>query len=494
MLRACRCRVVSDPGGTVVHVTATDVLVPLLVLLVGLAAGYLIGRALTRGASAADLSAANARLESERQAAASRLQSEQRSAAERLDAERQSAADRLQAERAAAEQRVADLRAEQQNLEERLTALSQQALAQNSEQLLTLAAERFSAQREAADAEAGKRQQAIEALVSPLRTSLTEVKEQVTKAEASRLKAYGSLTAQVENMRDSSEQLRTETRQLVTALRAPQVRGRWGEHQLRRVVEVAGMVEHCDFSEQTTVTGDDGEQLRPDLVVHLAGDRNIVVDSKVAFSGYLEAMEAKDDTVRAARLKAHAKHMRTHIDSLGSKAYWKYLEPTPDFVVMFVPAEVFLNAALDEDNTLLEHAFEQNVVIATPATLVALLRTVAYTWKQEALAANAKEVYELGKTLYSRLATMGGHVAKLGKEMNGAVEAYNRLVGSLETRVMVSARKFVELKVADEEIPVAAHIDLSPRDVTAEALIASANDELLALENKPSQRAAGSTP
>lgn len=485
--------VVSDPDGTVVLMTATDVLVPLVLLAVGLAAGFAVGRALTRGASAAELSAAQARLESERRAAAERVAAERAAAADRLVAEQRAAEQRLETERASAAQRLADLRAEQQSLEERLTALSQQALAQNSEQLLALAAERFNAQREAADAEAGKRHQAIEALVTPLRASLTEVKEQVSKAEASRLKAYGSLTEQVANMRDSSEQLRTETRQLVTALRAPQVRGRWGEHQLRRVVEVAGMVEHCDFSEQTTVTGDDGEQLRPDLVVHLAGGRNIVVDSKVAFGGYLEAMEAKDDTTRAARLKAHAKHMRTHIDQLGSKAYWKYLEPTPDFVVMFVPAEVFLNAALDEDNTLLEHAFEQNVVIATPATLVALLRTVAYTWKQEALAANAKEVYELGKTLYSRLATMGGHVAKLGKEMSGAVEAYNKLVGSLETRVMVSARKFVELKVADEEIAIAAHIDLSPRDVTAEALIASANDELLALENRPSQRAAGST-
>jgi DNA recombination protein RmuC len=462
--------------------TATDLLVPVVLLIVGLAAGYAVGRALTRGESAATVSAAQARLESERTAAAERLQAEQ-----------QAADDRLAAERAAGEQRLADLRLEQQNLEERLTALSQRALAQNSEQLLTLAAERFAAQRESADADLGKRQQAIEALVTPLKESLTQVKEQVSEAEKSRHKAYGALTQQVENMRDSSEQLRTETRQLVTALRAPQVRGRWGEHQLRRVVEMAGMVEHCDFSEQASVTGDDGEQLRPDLVVHLAGGRHIVVDSKVAFNGYLEAMEARDDSIRSARLKAHAKHLKNHIDQLGSKAYWKHLEPTPDFVVMFVPAEVFLNAALDEDNTLLEHAFEQNVVIATPATLVALLRTVAYTWKQEALAANAREVYELGKALYSRLATMGGHVSRLGKEMSGAVEAYNKLVGSLESRVMVSARKFVELKVADEELHMGAHIDLSPREVTAEALVASANDELLALEDKPAQRAAGST-
>lgn len=461
--------------------TATDLLVALSVLLVGLGVGYAVGRTLTRGASAAEVSAAQARLEAERLAAAERLQAEKDAAAARLDAER-----------AAADQRLVDLRAEQANLEERLASLSQQALAQNAEHLLALAAERFAAHRESADADLGKRQQAIEALVLPLRESLSLVQEQASEAERSRLKAYGALTQQVELMRDSSEQLRTETRQLVTALRSPQVRGRWGEHQLRRVVEMAGMVEHCDFSEQQSVSGEDGEQLRPDLVVHLAGGRHVVVDSKVSFNGYLEAMEARDETVRAARLKAHARHLRTHIDQLGGKAYWKHLEPTPDFVVMFVPAEVFLNAALDEDNTLLEHAFEQNVVIATPATLVALLRTVAYTWKQEALAANAREVYELGKTLYARLATMGGHVSRLGKEMSGAVEAYNKLVGSLETRVMVSARKFVELKVADEELHVGAHIDLAPRDLTAEALVASARDELLALEDKP-QRAAGST-
>ncbi|MGA7688750.1 MAG: DNA recombination protein RmuC [Jiangellales bacterium] len=473
--------------------TATDVLLPVILLVVGLGAGYLIGRALSAGASAAAVSAAQAHLASERASGQERLQAEQQAAKVQMEAQRVAAEQRLAAEQRSAQQRLDDLRAEQADLDERLAVLSSQALAKNSEQLLALAAERFTAQRESADADLGKRQQAIESLVKPLRESLTQVQTQMTEAEKARLKAYGALTAQVENMRDSSELLRTETRQLVTALRSPQQRGRWGEHQLRRVVEMAGMVEHCDFTEQGTVSTEDGNVLRPDLVVHLAGGRRLVVDAKVAFNGYLEAMEARDDATRAARLKAHARHLKTHIDQLGAKEYWKHLEPTPDFVVMFVPAEVFLNAALDEDPTLLEYGFERNVVISTPATFVALLRTVAYTWKQEALAANAREVYELGKTLYARLATMGGHVNKLGKEMSGAVEAYNKLVGSLESRVMVSARKFVELKVSDQEIDPPTHIDLVPRDVTAEALIASANEELLALDAKPSQRAAGST-
>lgn len=473
--------------------TATDVLLPLILLVVGLGVGYLIGRTLTQGSSAAAVSAAQAHLASERASALERLEAEQRAAEKRLEDAQAAADERLAAEKQAAQQRLDDLRAEQEDLDERLTVLSGQALAKNSEQLLALAAERFAAQRESAEADLGKRQQAIESLVKPLRESLTQVQTQMTEAEKARISAYGALTTQVENMRDSSELLRTETRQLVTALRSPQQRGRWGEHQLRRVVEMAGMVEHCDFSEQSSVTTEDGNLLRPDLVVHLAGGRRLVVDAKVAFNGYLEAMEARDDATRAERLKAHARHLKTHIDQLGAKEYWKHLEPTPDFVVMFVPAEVFLNAALDEDPTLLEYGFDKNVVISTPATFVALLRTVAYTWKQEALAANAREVYELGKTLYSRLATMGGHVNKLGKEMSGAVEAYNRLVGSLESRVMVSARKFVELKVSDEQIDPPVHIDLVPRDVTAEALVASANDELLAMDATTTQRAAGST-
>jgi DNA recombination protein RmuC len=249
-------------------------------------------------------------------------------------------------------------------------------------------------------------------------------------------------------MRQTNEQLRTETAQLVTALRAPQVRGRWGEMQLRRAVEAAGMTEHIDFVEQETVESADG-RLRPDLVVRLVGGKNVVVDSKVAFSGYLEAMEAKDESTRAARLKAHARQLKTHIDQLAAKSYWEHFSPTPEFVVCFVPADAFLDAALREDPGLQERAFDQNVVLATPSTLVALLRTIAYTWRQEALAANAAEVHKLGRELYQRLSTMGGHIDKLGRSLNNAVGDYNKTVSSLETRVFVTARRMVDLQVVE---------------------------------------------
>jgi DNA recombination protein RmuC len=218
--------------------------------------------------------------------------------------------------------------------------------------------------------------------------------------------------------------------------------------QLERAVEAAGMTEHIDYVTQATVAGPDG-RLRPDLVVRLVGGKSVVVDSKVAFAGYLEAMEAKDEGTRAARLKAHARHLRTHIDSLSDKSYYEHFTPSPEFVVCFVPADAFLDAALREDPSLQEHAFERNVVIATPSTLVALLRTIAYTWRQEALAANAAEVHKLGRELYQRLSTMGGHIDKLGRSLNNAVGSYNQTVSSLESRVLVSARKMIDLKVVD---------------------------------------------
>jgi DNA recombination protein RmuC len=238
--------------------------------------------------------------------------------------------------------------------------------------------------------------------------------------------------------------------------------------QLERAVEAAGMTEHIDYDTQATVAGPDG-RLRPDLVVRLVGGKSVVVDSKVAFSGYLEAMEAKDEATRAARLKAHARHLRDHIDSLGAKCYWEHFTPSPEFVVCFVPADAFLDAALREDPTLLERAFDQNVVVATPSTLVALLRTIAYTWRQEALAANAAEVHQLGRELYQRLSTMGGHIDKLGRSLNNAVGSYNQTVSSLESRVLVTARKMVDLKVIEPSDAAE-----SPKQVTETARSAQA--------------------
>ncbi|MFZ0322843.1 MAG: DNA recombination protein RmuC [Actinomycetes bacterium] len=293
-----------------------------------------------------------------------------------------------------------------------------------------------------------QRQRAVEHLVAPLQASLQQVEQHLAHSERLREQAHGELRAQVNQMGQTSDALRNETASLVTALRAPQVRGRWGEMQLRRVVELAGLVEHCDFDEQMTVSTDDGP-LRPDLVVHLAGDRHLVVDAKVPFAGYLDAVTSDDPTVRDERMRAHSRHLRTHVDDLASKAYWRHVGDSPELVVLFVPAETFLTAALEQDPTLLEHAFARNVVIATPATLIALLRTVALGWRQEALAENAQQVHRVGRDLYARLSTFAGHLGRVGGALDSAVTAYNQAVGSWESRVTVSARRLDALQVGD---------------------------------------------
>lgn len=312
----------------------------------------------------------------------------------------------------------------------------------------------------------------LAALVAPLRDSLGRVQEQLDEVQRGRAVSDTALREQVQAMSATSELLRTETTQLVTALRAPQIRGRWGEMQLERVVEAAGMTAHVDFTAQLSRTDGDGVTQRPDLVVHLTGGKQVVVDSKVAFSAYLEAMQATDEATRDKRLAAHARHLRVHIDALSAKAYWERFTPTPEFVVCFIPADTFLDAALRADASLQEHAFARNVVLATPSTLVALLRTVAYTWRQDALADNAQQVHELGRELYTRLATMGRHVDKLGKSLSSAVGAYNETVGSLERRVLTQARRMHDLGVApagveiDELLPLS---DAVPRTVSAQA-------------------------
>ena len=278
--------------------------------------------------------------------------------------------------------------------------------------------------------------------------------------------AYAELREQVRSMGAVSGELRTETKQLLAALRAPQVRGRWGEHQLRRIVEAAGLLEHCDFSEQVTGTTEH-QGVRPDLVVRLHGGRPVVVDAKAPFDAYLSAMEARDERTRDHHLDQHARHLRVHVDALAAKAYWTAFDSTPDFVVLFVPADPFLDAALQRDPSLMEHAFTRNVVLATPATLVALLRTVAYSWRQEALARNAVAVHSLARELYGRLSTLGDHVGKLGSSLAGAVTAYNKAVGSLESRVLVSARKLAEMGVSDDDIVTPAQIELTPRQPQA---------------------------
>ncbi|SBT51933.1 DNA recombination protein RmuC [Micromonospora auratinigra] len=313
-------------------------------------------------------------------------------------------------------------------------------------------------------------QEAVARAVAPLHETLRRYEQRVTELERDRVDAYAELREQVRAMSSVSGELRTETKQLVAALRAPQVRGRWGEHQLRRIVEAAGLLEHCDFNEQVTAATDH-QGVRPDLVVRLHGGRTVVVDAKAPFDAYLTAMEARDERGRDSQLDAHARHLRGHVDALAAKSYWAAFDQNPEFVVLFVPADPFLDVALQRDPTLLEHAFARNVVLATPATLVALLRTVAYSWRQEALARNAATVHSLARELYGRLSTLGDHVGKLGASLGGAVTAYNRAVGSLEARVLVSARKLAELGVSDQDLAVPAQVELTPRQPQAPELL-----------------------
>ncbi|MER7005208.1 DNA recombination protein RmuC [Dactylosporangium sp. NPDC000555] len=333
----------------------------------------------------------------------------------------------------------------------------------------------------------GQTQDAVADAVTPLHEALLRYERRVAELERDRVGAYESLREQVRAMHEVSGELRTETHRLVAALRAPTVRGRWGEHQLRRIVEAAGMLEHCDFEEQVSVATDAGV-VRPDLIVRLHGGRQVVVDAKAPLEGYLSALEAPDEQTRTARLTQHARHLRTHVDALSAKSYWSAFEPAPEFVVLFVPADTFLDAALQHDPALLEHAFARNVVLATPATLVALLRTIAYAWRQDSLTSNALAVHQTGRELYARLSTMGEHLSKVGTSLSTAVSSYNRAVGSLEARVLVSARKLAELGLSAEELPAPPQVEAAPRQLQAPELVDSEYKALLAaLREDPPQ-------
>ena len=362
----------------------------------------------------------------------------------------------------AARSQARDVAAERERMRHEFQALAAQALAANNEQFLGLAEQRLRATQVAGQADMERRELAVRGLVEPVRQTLGDLAAQVTAAEQARAAGGAALAEQLRSMRESSEQLRSETNHLVTALRSSQVRGRWGEMQLRRVVEAAGMLDRVDFFEQAHVRTADGA-LPPDKIVQLAGGKRVVVDAKVAFLGYLEAHQTTDDAVRAERMAAHARHVKKHIDDLAGKRYWDQFAPAPEFVVMFIPAEAFYHAALEEDGTLFEYAMERNVVIATPMTLLALLRTVAYAWRQDTLAANAQQVLSLGKELHGRISTLAAHLARLGRSLDGAAGAYNQTVASLETRVLVSARRFRDLGVVDAglEAPEPANPQLS---------------------------------
>jgi DNA recombination protein RmuC len=359
---------------------------------------------------------------------------------------------RLEAERRGAEERLHTLEGDEQ----RLQALASEALRQNNSSFLELA----------------------QTQLAPIRETLERFGLQTQALESSRRQAYGALFTQVQQLAESQEKLRTETGNLVKALRAPHVRGRWGEMQLKRVVELAGMVAYCDFVEQSSTADADGRLLRPDLVVKLPGGKNVVVDAKAPLNAYLDALECEDDEERKVHQQTHARQVRDHITKLAAKAYWKQFAPAPEFVVMFLPDETFFRAACELDPSLLEVGPENGVLVASPTMLIGLLKTIAYGWQQETVAESAREIAGIGRELYDRLGVFATHLAKAGRGLTTAVGAYNDAVASLETRVLVTARKFEDRGAATGELPEAPPIDKAVRPLQAAELTAATHPEL----------------
>jgi DNA recombination protein RmuC len=433
-----------------------------IVAVATLVMGFGIGAQVTRTRVTADVEAERAQRDAAT-AERDRLSGELRTTAMERDRLRADLDDEAARARAAETQlaatgaRLQTLTEAENQIKDTFARITSEALDTNRQQLLELADAQFR--------QAGQ----------PLTETLSKVESQLREIERNRASAQAVLADQIKYVRSTGEQLRAETAALVSALRKPQARGQWGELTLRRCLEHAGMLDRSDFVEQESVTTAQGT-LRPDLVVKLVGDKNIVVDAKVTLAAFLEAHEATDDALREERLAAHAKHLRQHVDSLAGKAYWEHLSPAPEFVVLFVPGDAFLAAALDRDATLLEDAFRKRVHIATPTTLISVLRTVAYAWQQQALADNAREVFDLGRELYKRLGTMGGHVDRLGRSLTSAVDHYNKTIGSLETQVLSTARKLNEMNVTDEPLKELSAVEDTIRPLTKPELVESAEE------------------
>lgn len=393
----------------------------------------------------------------------------------------------LESERKASDEKIELMTRAGDELRNAFKAMAADALKNNNLSFLTLAKESLARFQSEARGDLDSRQKAVAELVAPVRESLTKMEEQINYLELERGKAYSALHTQVQSLITTQKELQAETGNLVRALRTPNVRGRWGEIQLRRVVEIAGMLPYCDFAEQETVQSENG-RLRPDLVVKLPGGKNVVVDAKTPLQAFLDAFETEDEEARRAHLALHARQVRDHMKTLAGKNYWEQFDSTPEFVVMFLPGETFFSAALEQDPGLIEQGVLQRIIPASPTTLIALLKAVAYGWNQEKLARNAQQISSLGKELHDRLRLLASHIAAVGSGLDRAVECYNKAVGSLESRVLVSARKFAELGASvAEDIP-----ELEPIETTARALSFDwEQDEAHVIDGEATQKSRG---
>jgi len=371
----------------------------------------------------------------------------------------------IKKEQSSFDEKVSLLQELRTSLTETYQALSASALKENNQVFIDLAQTTFSKYIESAKTDFDARGKAVKESVVPLQEALNRYDEHIQAMERSREKAYGGLSAQVQSLIQTQDILQKETGKLVNALRVPHIRGRWGEITLRRVAELSGMQNHCDFYEQASARSEEG-LLRPDMVVHLPGQRQIIIDAKVPLVAYIDALETASEEQREDHLSTHARHVKTHINQLSQKAYWTQFQPTPEFVVLFIPGENFFSAALSKDPQLIEIGVRKNVILATPTTLISLLKTVAFGWQQEKLAENARKISELGTELFERLSTMGQHINNLGRDIERCTQTYNKVVGSLERRVFSSARKFKELGITQKDenkTLTVAHIESTTR-------------------------------